>query len=574
MTGASGYDLYVLDQAPKQTPLFLQSLTGTSEQFTASQALTPGHTYTWYSGAISASGAIAWSGPQNFSIAALTAPTQVSPINKQILTAAAGYDTPTFSWNPVPDAAYYSLFVADNLTPTKAFLSSTSISGTSFTASAGLTPGHSYTWYIGAVSTNGVAIGWSGPQSFSLAPLTGTPTPLTPNSAIAAGPGFDAPTFTWNGVAAAGQYYLYVFDTTTNKPVINNPNVVGTSFVASTGLTPGHSFQWYIAAESTNNAVVNFNPTPASFSLAPLPTNTNGSAIVPTPAAPNSPTSIAAAPGFDTPTFTWTSVPDAGHYYLYVLDTTTHQPVINNPNIVGTSFAASTGLTPGHSFQWYIAAESTNNAVVNFNPTPGSFSLAPLIGTPTPLTPNSATPIAAGPGFDTPTFNWNGVANAAHYYLYVLDMTTHQPVINNPNVVGTSFVANTALTPGHSFQWYIAAESTNNAIVNFNPTPGSFSLAPLPGAPTQLVPIVPGQSTSLTFTWSAVLGANHYYLYLLDTTTNPAQPVQADISSTVFATTFAASGLTHGHSYTWYVGAVSANGSDIAWSGPASFTAT
>ena len=70
------------------------------------------------------------------------------------------------------------------------------------------------------------------------------------------------------------------------------------------------------------------------------------------------------------------------------------------------------------------------------------------------------------------------------------------------------------------------------------------------------------------------MGANHYYLYLLDTTTKTAQPVQADINSTVFATTFAASGLTHGHSYTWYVAAVSANGSDIVWSGPASFTVT
>ena len=62
-----------------------------------------------------------------------------------------------------------------------------------------------------------------------------------------------------------------------------------------------------------------------------------------------------------------------------------------------------------------------------------------------------------------------------------------------------------------------------------------------------------------------MVGANHYYLYLLDTTTN--QPVNADINSTISPTqtTFVATGLTHGHSYTWYIAAVSDNGADF-WS--------
>ena len=51
----------------------------------------------------------------------------------------------------------------------------------------------------------------------------------------------------------------------------------------------------------------------------------------------------------------------ANHYYLYVADETAGgTAVINDPDITGTSFTPSTGLTPGHSYVWYIFAVSTN----------------------------------------------------------------------------------------------------------------------------------------------------------------------------------------------------------------------
>ena len=171
-TGASGYDLYVLDQAPGQTPVFLQNLTGTSIQLTGSQAPTPGHTYTWYYGDIGAGGAIAWSKGMIFSVAPLTAPTPSGPLNVT-LAPSSGFDTPTFSWSNVAAADQYYLYVADNLTPKQPLIANSSITGTSFTPSASeaLTPGHSYTWYIGAESANGQAMAWSGPAALSLAAL-------------------------------------------------------------------------------------------------------------------------------------------------------------------------------------------------------------------------------------------------------------------------------------------------------------------------------------------------------------------------------------------------------------------
>ena len=101
----------------------------------------------------------------------MTAPNQNSPIDNATLMPSSGYDTPTFSWSSVPGAARYYLYVADNLTPLQPSIVNSSVSGVTFTPgpSQALTPGHSYTWYVGAESTNGAAVAWSGPQSFTLA---------------------------------------------------------------------------------------------------------------------------------------------------------------------------------------------------------------------------------------------------------------------------------------------------------------------------------------------------------------------------------------------------------------------
>ena len=193
------------------------------------------------------------------------------------IAASTGYDTPTFTWNSVTGAVQYELFVADNLSPQTAVFGSAkagiSVSGTAFTPTSftpgmlqALTPGHNYTWYLGAEVASG-AIFWGGPEHFSLATLS-QPAQFGPSGTIAAGAGFDTPTFSWNADTGADQYYLYVLDATTNKTVVSNASVLGTSYSGST-LTPGDSFTWYLGAESTNSAAIAWSG-PKSFSLAAL----------------------------------------------------------------------------------------------------------------------------------------------------------------------------------------------------------------------------------------------------------------------------------------------------------------
>src|SRR5205823_5868183 len=151
---------------------------------------------------------------------------------------------PQFSWNAVPNAASYSLVVVDHLGSTAM---SATVSGTTFTPSAAqaLTPGQSYTWYLGAV-TSGTTTYVSRP-GFSIAALT-APTPSGPSGAIAASAGYDKPTFSWSSVTGANHYALVVIDNTAgNSLALVNTNVGnGTSFTPSTALTPGHSYTWYI----------------------------------------------------------------------------------------------------------------------------------------------------------------------------------------------------------------------------------------------------------------------------------------------------------------------------------------
>ena len=380
------------------------------------------------------------------------------------------------------------------------------------------------------------------------------PSPITPRSLIAAAPGFDLPTYSWSSVPGANHYYLYVLDVYTTQAVVNNPNVGNvTAFTPGAALTPGHVFSWYVAAVSANNAVTAFSG-PQSFSLASLSTPVQ---ISPTGRV------IQATTGYDTPTYSWSSVSGAHHYYLYVLDATTGQAVVDNPNVGnGTAFTPTAALTPGHEFTWYVAAVSANNAVTNFSG-PQVCSLASLAA-PTQI---------SSTGSDTPTYSWSSVSGANHYYLYVLDATTNQPVVNNPNVGnGTAFAASVALTPGHSYTWYVGAVSTNNAAVTFSGQ--TFLLNPL-SAPTQISPT--GQAIPATagfdlptYSWSSVPGANHYYLYVLDATTNQPVVNNPNVGNVTAFTPTAA--LTPGDSFTWYVAAVSSNNAGQFFSNAQNFS--
>ncbi len=561
VAGAASYAISVTDKASPAVPVINTTVMGTS--FTATTPLTPGHSYTWAIGAVSTNGLATTSNsktPQAFALAALPGPTLTNPSGT--IAPAAGYDLPTFTWSSVAGAANYAISVTDKAAPTVPAISTT-VSGTSFTPTTALTPGHSYTWSISAVSTNGKAMTATGtPQTFTVASLL-APTPIGPSGPLVNSPGYELPTFTWTGVVGANHYAITLTDTNTNTVLIKAASVTGTSFTpsAAQSLTPGHGFTWSIAAVSTNGQA----STPSSletFNIAAL--------LAPTPASPIGP--IAASASYDSPTFAWNSVVGADHYVITLTDTTAAKPVviINAASVSSNTFTPAAPLTPGHTYTWSVGAVS---ATVNGVTSPSAletFTLAPL-QTPMPTGPSGN--ISASNGYDTPTFGWGSVTGAAHYVITLTDTSTQTAIVKGATVSGTSFTPSAPLTPGHNYSWSITAVSTNGQAT----APSALQTFMLAGlaAPTLSGPIGTILASSgydiPTFGWSSVAGADHYAMTLTDTTNvKPVVIVNgASETGTSFTPTVA---LTPGHTYTWSIGAVSTNLQAIMPSAVQTFT--
>ena len=248
---------------------------------------------------------------------------------------------------------------------------------------------------------------------------------------IPAADGYDMPTFAWTAAAGAHHYSLYVVDAVTGLPVIDQQNILGTTYhtTPAEALTPGHRYAWHVAGYSTNGQAFK-KTSDRTFSLDNLPAAT--------PIGPSG--VVAPGQGYDLPTFTWNRR-RCHDYWLYVVDAATNLPVINRQDLLGTSYTAvaAEALTPGHGYLWYVFDYSTNGQVWNYAPAQ-AFSLANLPG-PALVGPSDVIP--ASDGYDTPTFHWNAAAGADHYWLYVIDANTGQAVLDQRGVAGTSFTPDT-----------------------------------------------------------------------------------------------------------------------------------
>jgi len=356
VAGANYYVLKVTDKTTNRLVLNLTNLASAIYTLTSAQALTPGHSYTWTAqGVTSSNNTVSAISNEAFSVAALGVPVPVGP------SGPTATDMPTFTWTAVTDATHtaaghFTLKVTD--TKTHTVLTIPNVTGTSYTLSTvqALTPGHSYTWSVAAVSSNGLATVSSNTSSnptFTVEQMA-VPTPTGPTGTMTT----DRPTFTWiplinANFTAPGTYTLKVTDKTTGQ-VITIGKLVGTSYTltAAQALTPGHKYTWSVTAVSTNGmATIASNS--KNFSIAAL----TAPVLV----------SVSAA---NPPTFTWQPVTDANHYDLKILNSA-GQAVVSEPVVPGTSYTLTStqanALKSGQDYTWYVAAFSTNGKGINWS---------------------------------------------------------------------------------------------------------------------------------------------------------------------------------------------------------------
>jgi hypothetical protein len=201
----------------------------------------------WWVRTYNSGGLGAWSSGMSFTVATPTAPsaaTQVSP------TGAISDPTPIYTWNPVSNATWYCLYVNDS--------TGNKINQWYAAADAGCADGvgtctvtpttevrGAGQWWVRTYNSGGLGA-WSSGMSFT------APTPTAPSAATQVSPtgaiSDTTPTYTWNPVASANWYQLWVGDASGTK--IN---------------------QWYAAADAgCADGVGTCSVTPSTMVLGPM----------------------------------------------------------------------------------------------------------------------------------------------------------------------------------------------------------------------------------------------------------------------------------------------------------------
>jgi hypothetical protein len=441
VAGANAYDVWISDNTTGAQVLRDQHYVGTT--LNLAQPLTMGRSYTWWVRALSDAGNVgAWSSGATFS-PGIGVPTPTAP------TGSGTNAMPNFVWTASPNATTYDLWVSNNSTGQT--YRNVSVAATSYTFAQSLSVG-SYTFWVRAIAAGGASSAWSTGLSFSITAL-GTPvltSPLT-NTTNA------SPTFTWNAVSGATYYDLWVSDTTTGQSeAIRNGHVVGASYVPTTPLAVGHSYQWWVRAFNDSGNAGGWSSGGYFSVTVETPTLLSPSGTITWPR----------------PEFSWNAAANASYYQLEVDDITSGYVAVWNNHVTGVSNIPTTALTANHSYRWWVRAVNDNGAVSAWS-SGMTFFIAPQA----PLAAPTLTSPTGTISTTLPTFSWNAVTGADYYELWVDNYTTGaSKVVYNAAVSGTSYTPVTALTAGQSYQWWVKAYSNSGAVSAWSST-GNFSIA-------------------------------------------------------------------------------------------------
>jgi len=188
--------------------------------------------------------------------------------------------SPTLSWNPVPGATNYGVYVRDVSTNTLVLNSDCATNTTSYTIPTGvLYNGGQYRWNIMATlgCGNSCVSNYSIPFYFNVqttgCALSGMiPTLISPGTGITPGQTLSTttPTFYWNAISGATTYDVFVRDMNTNLLVVNQSCANSTTnYTVSSGiLGVGGEYSWFVRANLGCTSCVSNYATPLYFQIA------------------------------------------------------------------------------------------------------------------------------------------------------------------------------------------------------------------------------------------------------------------------------------------------------------------
>jgi hypothetical protein len=328
VSGADHYDIWVQDM---RTGVVLRQTTVNGTTWAPAGPLAQGDPYSWWVRAVNNTDvAGSWSSSLSFTVATLAMPTLVGPSGTDSLL-------PTFTWNAALGADHYDIWVQD--VRSGQVLRDQTVTGTSWLPAAPLTLGDSYRWWVRAVDSVNSPGPWSSSLIFVAYALPATSL-IGPSGS--SGP---LPTFSWNAVAGADHFDIWVQDVRSGQ-ALRDQSVATTTWVPPSPLTPGDSYNWWVRAVNS------------SGSAGPWSSALHFVAYVLA-----APTLIGPSGSSGTlPTFSWNAVTGAARYDIWVNDLTTgNTAVLRNQDVAGTSWTPTTSLRPGDNYRWWLRAVTSGN---------------------------------------------------------------------------------------------------------------------------------------------------------------------------------------------------------------------
>jgi hypothetical protein len=540
-TGATGYQVQVLQTVNGATTTLFASSTLSGPPYTLGSSLTPGATYAWEVAAYDSSGAESvWSSPQTFDVP-LPPPTPVSPLAGTTTSA-----TPTFDWSAETGATGYQVQILQNVNgATTTIFSSSTLSGPPYTLGSSLTPGATYAWEVAAFDSSGAESAWSSPQTFHV-PLP-PPSPVSPLSGTTT---TAKPTFDWSGETGATGYQIQILQTVNGATttIFSSSTLSGPPYTLGFSLTPGATYAWEVAAYDSSGVESAWSSSQTFHASLPPPT----------PVSPLSGTTTTA-----TPTFDWSAETGATGYQVQILQSVNGatNTLFTSNKLNGPPYTFGFSLTPGATYEWEVAAYDSSGAE-SFWSSPQTFNVS--LPPPSPVSPLRGTTTTP-----TPTFDWSAEMGATGYQVQILQTINGAPttLFTSGMQSGPPYTLAFSLMSGATYEWEVAAYDSSGAESAWS-SPQTFQT--LLAAPTAGPPSGVTATNTPTFSWSNVAGASGYQIQITDKTTSMMLP---SVNVTGLSYTIGPSAaLAAGQSYQWRVAASAGSSVVGQWSAWTSFS--
>jgi fibronectin type 3 domain-containing protein len=252
-------------------------------------------------------------------------------------------------------------------------------------------------------------------------------------SVLAATPGNNQITLSWNAVSGATSYNVKRASVSGGPYTAVAWNTTGTSYV-DTGLTQGTTYYYVFTAI---NGVAESGPS-AEISAAPL-------------LPPTAPTGLTAAAGNAQVTLSWTPVSGATGYIVQRAPTSNGAyATIASPT---TTSYTDTGLTNGTSYYYVVSAVNAGGMSANYSTEVSA----------TPMTP-PATPmgLTVTTGDTQATLSWTASPGAASYTIE-RSGTSSGPYTSVASGVKTTSYTDNGLTNGATYYYVVLAENVGGS---------------------------------------------------------------------------------------------------------------